>query len=283
MSAERPLDRLLPQAIALVFGAAALAAGIAGIAADTFIGRPSSTSGIGVVVIFPLVLLAAIIGFALGHVAGVWLRRRGLVPHVRMRPYRVILALVLVAVTAIGATLGARPVIRHERLHRPRVMAGADAFTRDTGAPDGCTPRPAILACSISQQMSSGSLPWNGREATIGCTREGRITVSDAASGQLASIDLSDFEYVRDVHAVATRQAEGREGLALLATLRATGRRHVLIMLDADGRVLYQELLERPRQSRAAASARAPLSVCEIDDASRVVVDLGTPVTYRAR
>lgn len=279
MSAERPLDRLLPQAIALVFGVGALAAGLAGIAADTFIGRPSSTSGIGVVVIFPLVLFAAIIGFALGHMLGVWLRRRGLVPQVRMRPYRVILALVLVAVTALGATLGARPVIRHERTHTPRVITGDGSFSKDAGAPDGCTLRPATLVCSISEQMSSGSLSWNGREIAIGCTREGRISVSDQVSGQLASIDLSEFEYVRDVFAAPMRQAEGREGLALLATLRATGRRHVLAMIDPDGRVVYQELLEGHRQG----DALAPLSVCESDDASGVVVDLGAPVTYRAR
>lgn len=278
MSVERPLDRLLPQAIALVFGTAALAAGLAGIAADTFIGRPSSTSGIGVVVIFPLVLFAAIIGFALGHMLGVWLRRRGLVPQVRMRPYRVILGLVLLAVTAIGATLGARPVIRHERMHTPRVIAGAGSFSRDAGAPDGCVPHPATLVCSISEQMSSGSLAWNGREIAIGCTREGRISVSDQTSGQVASIDLSEFEYVRDVFAAPMRQAEGREGLALLATLRATGRRHMLAMLDADGRVVYQELLEGQRQGDS-----VPLSVCATDDASRAVVDLGAPVTYRAR
>lgn len=278
--ADRPLDRLMPQALALVFGLGALSAGAAGIAADFLIGRPSSTAGIGIVLMFPLVLFAAVIGFAAGHFLGMALRRRGITPQVPMKPYRLALAAVLVAVIAAGAALGAGPVIRHERLHEPRVIAGAGSVGRDEGAPDDCgEPAPAALACDISSGVSSSQLPWNGREVTLGCTREGRITISDASAGIVAAADLSDYEYVRTVHAAVVPGADGREALAVLAGFRATGRRHMFMIFDADGRVVYQELLER--RGRA---ADAPLAVCAADDAAGgIVVNLGRPVTYRAR
>lgn len=278
--ADRPLDRLLPQALALVFGLGALAAGGAGIAADFVIGRPSSTAGVGIVLMFPLVLFAAVIGFAAGHFIGMALRRRGITPQVPMKPYRLALAGVLVAVMAIGATLGARPVIRHERLHEPRVIAGAGSVGREDGVPGDCgEPAPAPLVCDISSGVSSSLMAWNGREVTLGCTREGRITISDASAGIIAAADLSDYEYVRTVHAAVVRGGDGREALAVLAGLRATGRRHMLLIFDADGRVVYQELLER--QTRA---ADEPLAVCAADEAAGgVVVNLGAPVTYRMR
>ncbi len=276
---ERPLDRLLPQAAALVFGITALAAGVAGIAADSVMGRPSSTSGVGVVLMFPLVLFAAVIGFAAGSFAGMALRRRRITPHMPMRPYRIVMALVLLAAAGIGATLGARPVIRHERLNAPRVIADTGEIYREPGAADECVaPAPAVLACDVSSGVRAGAVVWNGREVTIGCTREGRITVADADAGVMASADLSDFEYMRDVRAAMVRQGEGRDALALLAGLRATGRRHMLLIFNADGRLIYQELLEG-----SVREGTGPLAACSTDEAGSLVIDLGSAVTYRAR
>src|SRR5688500_6418818 len=276
--AERTIDRLMPQAVALLSGVTALAAGAAGIAADAFIGRPSSTAGIGVVLMFPLVLFAAVVGFALGHVLGLWLRRAGMTPAVPMLPYRIVMACVLCLAIAGGATLGARPVLRHERLHQPRVIAGEGRVAREAGAPAGCVARPAAHVCAISSSVSSSAITWNGREVTIGCTREGRITASDSRVGVAASVDLTDYEYVRAVHAAAVPQPGGGEALALLASLRASRRRHLFVLIDADGRVSYQELLEGSLRND-----RSPLAVCAADDGASVGVDLGEPITYRLR
>ena len=279
--AERPLDRLAPQAMALTFGMAALATGVAGIAAHTFIGRPSSTSGIGIVLLLPLVLFALVIGFAVGTVLGVLLRRRGLTPPVAMGRYRLAMAFVLVVVAVAGATLGARPVIRHERLHEPRIISGAERLTREPGAQQACVRAPAARVCDLLAKASAGAITWNGREVIVGCTREGRISVSDAAAGVLASADLSDYEYVLAAHAATVQRPEGGEALALLVSLRATGRRHMFMLFDADGRPLYEELL----QGRVPQDG-APLSVCRAggdQDADRIVIDLGDPITYRPR
>jgi hypothetical protein len=195
-----------------------------------------------------------------------------------MKPYRIGMALGLAAVAVTGAAAGARPVIRHERLHQPRVIAGADRVDRHTGAPDNCSPlQRAPVACDLLTGQTSSTLPWNGRDVTLACTRDGLVTISDQSSGVIASADLRPFEYVRQVQAAAARQRDGRDALVVLARLRATGRREMLVIFNADGQVTYQELIAASRH------IEQPLSICRGDVDDSPVVDTGSPVTYRAR
>lgn len=277
--AERPLDRLLPGALALVAGVTAFAWILAAIVADFSTGRPTSSSIFGIVVMLPIAMLAAMVGFAAGHLIGGELRKRNAAPRVPMKPFRIVMAFVLGVATIIGATKGALPVVRHERLQRPRVIAGEGRMELTAGRPDSCGPlTKAEVACELQTRQSAHSLLWNGRDVTLGCTRDGRITISDAANGIVASADLTAFEYVTRVHAVRVRQDDGREALALLAQLRTGGRREMLMVFDADGRAIYQELLQR-----SAHPGDAPLSVCTAGDRDSIIVDLDSPVTYRPR
>jgi hypothetical protein len=276
--AERPVDKLLPQSLALVAGVAAIAVAGAGVAADFVIGRPSSTAALGIVVMFPLALFAAIVGFAIGHFAGFLLRKAHLTPALPMKPYRIGMALGLAAVAVTGAAAGARPVIRHERLHQPRVIAGADRMDRLPGAPDTCSSlQHAPVACDLLTGQTSSTLPWNGRQVTLACTRDGLVTISDQSNGVIATADLRPFEYVRQVQAASARQRNGREALVVLARLRATGRREMLVIFNADGQVRYQELIATSRH------IEQPLSICRGDDVDSPVVDAGSPITYRER
>jgi hypothetical protein len=260
--AERPLDRLLPTALALVAGVTAFAWVLAAIVVDFSFGRPSSSSVFGIVVMLPLAMVAAMVGFAAGHLIGVQLRKRNATPAVPMATFRMVMAFVLGVATVIGATAGAMPVLRHERMQRPRVIAGEGRMEPRAGRPDNCSPlTKADVACDLQTRQRSHSMAWNGRDVTLGCTREGLITVSDAANGIVASADLTPFEYVTRVHAAAVRQDDGREGLALLAQLRAGGRREMFMVFDADGRVTYQEMLQRSTRP-----GDAPLSVCAAGD-----------------
>lgn len=278
--AERAIDRLLPGATALVFGTAALAAGLGGIGADMMSGRTSASSGVGFVLMLPVALLAAAVGFALGYGAGAWAKSHGVGMLVPMRPYRIVMACVLAVTTVIGATLGARPVLRHERLYRPRVVAGEGAVAVQAGQPESCILSPAYVACDSSLRATSNTLPWNGRDVVVACTREGRVVVSDQSGAPLGAIDLSDFDHVRRVVARAVRGADGRDVLAVLASVRADGTRHLFTLLDQDGRVIYQELRAGALPAQAHQTA---LHVCERDDPPGIVLDLDGPVTYRAR
>lgn len=277
--AERLLDRLLPGAVALVLGVGALAAGLGGIAADVAIGRPSASSGVGFVLMLPVAVFAAVVGFAIGYGAGAWIKRRGMNTAVPMRPYRIVMAFVLGVATVIGATFGARPVLEQERLYRARVIEGEGAFSRQTGAPDGCILGPASVACDAAIGVTSAALQWNGRDVTVACTRDGRVSVAEESGASIAVLDLSGFDRALRVDARAVRGTDGRESLALLSSVRVDGTRHLLSLVDHDGRIRYQEMLAGERPARNATALR----VCEADDPPSFVIDLGGPVTYRPR
>lgn len=272
--ADRTLDTLMPQALALVAGVAALSFVGAGVAADVIFGRLSSTAAFGIVAMFPLALFAAIVGFALGHYVGYLMRKAHIAPSIAMKPYRLAMGLLLALVIVAGATLGATPVLRNARLHEPRVIAGADFVDRREGAPEGCVPRePAPVVCEPGQAASAMS--WNARDVTVSCTREGLITVADQSNAIVASLDLTPFERMRLAQLSAVRQPDGREGLVVLAQLRT--QRDMFAILNPDGQVTYQELVAVSHRQNL------PLSICRADDGDAVVVDLGSPVTYRAR
>lgn len=274
--ADRTLDTLMPQALALVAGAGALAVAGAGVAADLISGRPGSTAAFGIVAMFPLALFAAIVGFALGHYVSYLMRKAHITITVPMKPYRIVMAFVLGVVTVAGATIGARPVLRQERLYEPRVIAGGELMDRREAAP--CAqPQAAPVACDRPKGQTSSTLTWNGRDVTLSCTHDGVITASDQSSAVVASLDLTPFEYVRQVQASAVRQPDGREALVMLARLSSNGRRAMLAIFNADGQVTYQELIAASRH------VEMPLSICRAEDADTIVVDAGAPITYRAR
>lgn len=272
--ADRTLDTLMPQALALVAGVAALSFVGAGVAADIIFGRLSSTAAFGIVAMFPLALFAAIVGFALGHYIGHLMRKAHIAPAIAMKPYRLAMGLVLAVVIVAGATIGATPVLRNARLHEPRVIAGADRVERREGAPDGCVPRQAApIVCEPGQAASAMS--WNGRDVTVSCTREGLVTVADQSNAIVASLDLTVFERMRQAQLSTLRLSDGREGLAVLAQLRT--ERDMFAIINPDGQVTYQELLAVSHR------LNLPLAICGADDWDAAVVDPGAPITFRPR
>ena len=259
-SAQRPLDRLLPTALALVLGVGTLSAALGGIVSDALIGRPSAASGVGFVLMLPLAIFAAIVGFAAGYGMGAWLKQRGFNPQVAIRPYRIVMALVLGVATVIGATFGARPVLRHERLFEPRVRAGAGAMTIEESRPDGCR--------EVLSTFGEVSATW---------TRDGRVTLSRPDGAVVGDADLSRYETLRGVHAAGARLPGGEAAFAILVSFTRSDR-HLLMIFDGDGKPVYEEMLA------GAARGEKPLQACSSESGDSFVVELeGRPVTYRPR
>ena len=274
--AGRTLDKLMPQAVALAAGVGALAIAGGGVAADFMVGRPGTGAALGIAAMFPLALFAAIVGFALGHYAGYLMRKARITPPVSMKPYRLAMGLVLALVIIAGASIGATPVLRRERLHQPRILSGAERLDRREGAPGACPhQQPAPVVCELPPGQESAAMTWNARDVAISCTREGLITVTDQSNAVVASLDLTAFEYMRQAQASTIREPDGREGLAVLVRLRT--RRDMLAVFNADGQLTYQELLDVSER------VERPLAICRGDAADTIMVDAGSPITYRPR
>jgi hypothetical protein len=75
----------------------------------------------------------------------------------------------------------------------------------------------------------------------------------------------------------AALSADGREWLALLVQLRATGGRELLFIFNPEGELVHEELLER-RRGRA---PRVGLGAAgQAGGPQEVILDRGLPVRY---
>ena len=187
-------------------------------------------------------------------------------------------SIVLIAVLTTLTTVAVHSVFRIERLNTPRVIASTGAIVRSAGAPAG-----PGWAASGALMWKSGSSPaqpieWNGRRVLIEATDDAlQVRAGDQA---LPPVDLAGLSYVREVYGVTVRLGNGAsESLVLLARLRATGRRELLVIFDPQGTVAHLELLGRPRQGE-------PRTILWTEgqppDPQEIGVNLGVPLRYTA-
>jgi len=92
-------------------------------------------------------------------------------------------------------------------------------------------------------------LPWNNKIIHFKLLRDANsLAALDAEGMKLMQIDLSAFDYITRVYAVpVTINDSTKKDLAVLVNLRSTSRRSVLLIYNAENKLLYQELLYRVR------------------------------------
>lgn len=231
-------------------GVLVCAALLAPVVAESALGRPSSTAGIGyfVVPIFGLLTGGAAFLIAKGvrWVAGRAGARSVLVPR------WIVVSVFLAAGAAVAAfAVSARSrVAAVEAARQPRVIVESTRFTKvDLPAPSMDSGGAAPLLFSIYAAAVVPSIDWNGRAVSLSGTDE-QVTILDKAGAIVASTDLHAFDYIATIHAVPVCGSQnGSRHLAVLVTLRATSRRSMLILYGPDGAVAYQEHLERTRSA----------------------------------
>jgi hypothetical protein len=244
----------------------------AGIAEIKF-GRPSSTAGL----IFPFAIiwgtLAAAVGAGIGRAVADRVRTSRWAGPVHWRTVSVVLVIVLTTLT----TLAVRSVFRLERLNAPRVITSTGTVVRSPGRPvgEGWAASGALL---WKLGSSANPIEWNGRRVVIEVTDD--ALQLRAGNQALPSVDLAGLSYVREVYGLTVRLGNGAsESLVLLARLRATSGRDLLVILDPQGTVAHLELLERPR-------GREPRTTLWTEgqppDPQEVGVNLGVPLRYAA-
>ena len=266
------LRSVTPLTGALLAGLAVAVPLIASGIAEMRFGRPSSTAGL----IFPFAIiwgaLAAAVGAAVGRAVADRVRSSRLAGPVDWRAVSVVLVIVLTTLT----TLAVRSVFRIERLNTPRVIASTGRIVRSVGhaAGAGWTASGALLWKSTSSPDQT--IQWNGRRVVIGVTDDAlQVHAGDQA---LPRVDLAGLSYVREVYGMTAPMANGTsEWLVLLARLRATSRRELLVIFDPQGALAHLELLERPPR-------REPRTILWTEGSpagpQQVGVNLGVPLRY---
>ena len=272
----------VPEHLPLLAGltGAALLAGVGVIqtAARMSFGRPSSTEAVGFVVA-PIVGVIAGVGiFALSSVLLWLLRRLNIKPAAAPIPTWVPVVLSMAVLGTLGVLFvrARADVLAEETARRPHVIRESALFAPLPQAPAALDGR---AEAAIQYDLTAPGEPatpitWNGRAISLDAMQEQVLIkpAGDAAAKAIATTDLRGFDYILNLRALPVcTQPDGRQWLAVLAMLRATSQRSMLLVYDADGAVVFQEHLERRGMNSRLSSGRA-------NDADIVLVE-----TDRAR
>lgn len=272
MPASRKDTQLAYVAAGLTLGAAAgLLPTLAITVAILGFGRPSSTAILGVPMALVFGLAGATIGALLSLVAQYVMgkTRWSGAPSIRL----VAGSLVLIAAFSIA---NATALVRREAAaNQPRTIVTTGDLARLDGV-SALEPKtaPTLLYESVpSNGRKVSPLLWNG-EPMVVSQPDCQLTVG-RGNVLARAIDVCGFDYVREVVGVTARFSPGQaESLVLLARLRATGRRELLLVFDPSGALMHQELLERTNRLL---DERAMWRSGVETGPSEVTIDLGAP------
>jgi hypothetical protein len=244
--AEVRLPDDLPIALGLLTAVLVCAWILVPVIAESALGRPSSTAGLGFFAGPVLGLLSGASAFLLAMGLRSIARRAG-IPSVLVPPWLVALGVLAAAAAVTVLAFNARThTIARESARRPRVIVESAQFIRSNQPSSGEDDRvEAPLLFSIYQEAVVPSIDWNGRAVMVSGSDE-HVTILDKTGTLVASTDLHAFDYIGSIRAVPVcRTPNGDHRLAALVTLRATSKRSMLIVYGPNGAVVYQEHLER--------------------------------------
>ena len=230
---------------ALLGSGALVAYVVAILIAESATGRASPTQMAGLIVFsLPIaVAIGAVLGSLVGLVVNMIVSNSPLAGPVDRR--MVVGGLALMAV--VGGLKGVRAVTESESGNRPRVVKSAGTVTRLVGE-STLSPLTQAMVVNRSGGPTPFKLFWRGHRVVALVVGE-TLMIRDS-TGVVDRVSLDGLDYVREVHgATAALEGDGREWLALLVRLRATGRRELLLIYDPAGALAHQELLPEGRSS----------------------------------
>jgi hypothetical protein len=257
---------------ALIGVAAAATYVLAAVATEMAIGRPGPNQLAGAIVFgLPFLCgLGALVGALLGSVGGIVVRRT-----TRARASeRHVLAGTLVLVVLVAGFSGLLAARRSEAGQQPRVMRSTSAVARLGGFGMLTPDTPAIPVFDLLPTGDGRVLSWGG--AALGVKLDGETLMISRDSAVIGQVNLSGLDYVRQVYGVTSTDEQGREWLAMLVRLRATGRRELLLIYDPAGELVHEELLARTKSGPAPVLWNGGRSAGE----QGFLLDVGEPLRY---
>jgi hypothetical protein len=244
---------------------------------ELIIGRPSSTWAIGLLWLPAYAALPAIGGLALGFAFKLLFRKLNIfheLPAISL----LLLILPLIFSMYVSTSIGLKKIKALEALSSPHVVLTNGKVIKLSRVPVGNS---IFMTASLVWSLSSDKVPvhfiiWNKKQIAVESV-ENRIIVSDGQKQVLIETDLSSFNYVRELYAIPFKYDLLKEdALAVIANLRATSNRSMLLIYNADNILIYQEILHRT------GIADDPLEVIHLPNKGEelLIVKVNTPVFY---
>jgi hypothetical protein len=142
----------------------------------------------------------------------------------------------------IGAAVFAtKNVVRYEEINQPRVVLSDGRIAKTPVDRDALVNLPGEVVFPWGEHVQTR---WNDVIVFIYAS-DGAVRIEGVPDAPNIVTSLEDYDYIREAIGTAVELESGEEYLVVLAELRATGNRAVLLVYDSSGVLIYQELLER--------------------------------------
>lgn len=268
----------IPYIFASFVSAAFLFYYMTGLLLEMNIGRPSSTSAVGLFFIplyaFSFFLISFIIGLIAQFIVGKFVNER----VIKLTTSRTIITIFFITIT-IASIAGGLSFKSYEDAQKPRVIFNSGKVNKvsDIRVQDmGQIEASLVLTVNNDEKKNVVKMMWNEKPLNFELKRGvNGLRVVDDNGKELISIDLNNCDYITRVYAVPIGTQESKaKGLAVLVHLRATSRRSVLLIYDSKATLLYQELLERKRTENVMKAVK------DVANKEYLWLNATSPITY---
>jgi hypothetical protein len=245
---------------------------------EAMIGRPSSTHALGYFAAVIWSGIIAIIGFIFGIISSMLLKLFCESKTIfKKNPHTLSIALIVLIILSVIA--GCALSYWSEQQQRPHVIADTGILKKLKDLPVKTVEEieaKYVFAKYNPEEEETQNILWNDKKVFFNITDDDSVQILNSERDTIASTDLSKYDYARTIYALPVAlQQDNRMGLALLVGLRATSRRSMLLVYDYDGKLIYQELLNRGR-------CREDVLASLIDEqgSNYILVNVGSPTIY---
>ena len=216
------------------------------------LGRPSSTAAIGYLFVPVYSIIVGLVGLGVGYLLRLFLRNRGERNLVSLSSFFLRLTVVVVALSGIGVWLALDSVVAYEKANAAQIIRDSGYFAKAKLNRDNV---PSGTKRSLSnwtfEQPNQPPFVWNTRQFTVGVTDSTLMTIGIEGQANSIKHDFRGRTYLTEVEVLPVQWIQKQpEHLVVLARLRATSFRSMLLIYDPNGSLIYEELLERcgPRE-----------------------------------
>ncbi len=277
MSKRISLANSMPLTVGVIMGAFVACYMLAALIAETRIGRPSSTAAIGFLFVPVYSGIVALVGVGIGFLVRAGLKNRGEKDNIPIKHFLLKSAIVLIITSGLAAAIGIKGVVDYETLNVPQLLSNSgelhrtELFREDTPSVEAH----AKLIWDF-QNESIEAITWNGSEVIANVTQSTKLDLNVKGIGVL-HYDVGRYSYLSEIAAMPFPDDSDTDNyFAVLAKLRPTSFRSMLLIYDANGKLVYEELLRR-------CGRKQYMGIVDGIDEQYLIVDVCSPISVQAK